>query len=214
MGVAAEPHNRAATRPALLKGDRASTASVPVTNPDFAVPPNDDQLPKPTPVQAWQQGTGKWHVDAPVAVVGQRVLVASAFLDKEKEGDRALFCLDAKTGDIQWRAPLKYNPWGGPSVINDLIVVTGSTIGYEPKLVKVAKGGIAAFDLATGKEKWHKDLNAGIVSCAALTKELAVVCANCHSHLAHVFAGEGYDTPTDLRYCINSISLTLEPDGA
>jgi peptide-methionine (R)-S-oxide reductase len=26
-----------------------------------------------------------------------------------------------------------------------------------------------------------------------------------------VFAGEGYDTPTDLRYCINSISLTFEP---
>jgi peptide-methionine (R)-S-oxide reductase len=26
-----------------------------------------------------------------------------------------------------------------------------------------------------------------------------------------VFAGEGYDTPTDLRYCINSVSLKLEP---
>lgn len=38
-----------------------------------------------------------------------------------------------------------------------------------------------------------------------------VLCANCHSHLGHVFAGEGYDTPTDLRYCINSISMTLEP---
>jgi peptide-methionine (R)-S-oxide reductase len=37
-----------------------------------------------------------------------------------------------------------------------------------------------------------------------------VVCAACHSHLGHVFAGEGYDTPTDLRYCINSISMTFE----
>lgn len=36
-----------------------------------------------------------------------------------------------------------------------------------------------------------------------------VLCANCESHLGHVFAGEGYNTPTDLRYCINSISLTL-----
>lgn len=38
-----------------------------------------------------------------------------------------------------------------------------------------------------------------------------VKCAQCRSHLGHVFEGEGYDTPTDLRYCINSISLTLEP---
>lgn len=37
-----------------------------------------------------------------------------------------------------------------------------------------------------------------------------VLCANCKSHLGHVFAGEGFDTPTDLRYCINSISLTLD----
>jgi peptide-methionine (R)-S-oxide reductase len=38
-----------------------------------------------------------------------------------------------------------------------------------------------------------------------------VLCANCHSHLGHVFEGEGYGTPTDLRYCINSISMTFEP---
>ncbi|TDO45330.1 peptide-methionine (R)-S-oxide reductase [Kribbella sp. VKM Ac-2527] len=42
-------------------------------------------------------------------------------------------------------------------------------------------------------------------------KRVEVRCANCGSHLGHVFEGEGYGTPTDLRYCINSVSLTLAP---
>jgi peptide-methionine (R)-S-oxide reductase len=36
-------------------------------------------------------------------------------------------------------------------------------------------------------------------------------CGQCGSHLGHVFRGEGFKVPTDERWCINSVCLTLEP---
>jgi len=43
------------------------------------------------------------------------------------------------------------------------VVVTGSTIGYAMADLKKARGDVAAFDLADGKEKWRKEVPTGVL---------------------------------------------------
>lgn len=56
--------------------------------------------------------------------------------------------------------------------------------------------------LAEGRVRYLSDKSLGM-------ERIEVRCAACDSHLGHLFKGEGYDTPTDERFCINSISLKL-----
>jgi peptide-methionine (R)-S-oxide reductase len=67
--------------------------------------------------------------------------------------------------------------------------------------------GWPSFDEALpGAIRYIEDRSMGMV-------RVEVRCAVCDSHLGHRFDGEGY-TPKDARYCINSVSLRLEPaDG-
>jgi len=146
-------------------------------DPDFAIPPNEDQLPKPAPKRLWQVGQEQWHVDAPVAVVGERVLAASAYLDAEKVGERCLLCLNASDGKTLWKAPLTMNPWAGATVASKLVLVGGSSIRFDPKAIPDAKGEVAAFDLDSGSLRWRKEVPGGIVSSVAVKGPLAIFVA-------------------------------------
>jgi len=61
------------------------------------------------------------------------------------------------------------------------------------------------YDAQPGSVIFTQDESSGL-------SRTGVTCANCGGHLGHVFDGEGFSTPTDKRYCINSLSLKFTPD--
>jgi outer membrane protein assembly factor BamB len=150
-------------------------------DPDFALAPSDDQLPKPTPKLLWQKNQDdgkKWHVDAPLEVVGDRVLLASANLS-EGPRDCALYCLSAADGKRIWRAELEHNPWGGATVSADgqTVVVGCSSIRFDPSEVAQGRGEVVALSLADGAVKWRKQIPGAVVSPVAVAKDLAIFTA-------------------------------------
>ncbi|CAD6446222.1 9cb00137-94cc-46eb-a9b2-d660e08c00ea [Sclerotinia trifoliorum] len=65
-------------------------------------------------------------------------------------------------------------------------------------------GWPAYFDNIPGAVTRHTDNTLGM-------QRTEIVCSNCGGHLGHVFKGEGFNTPTDERHCVNSVSMKFAP---
>jgi outer membrane protein assembly factor BamB len=144
--------------------------------PEYTPPPDGDALPLPAPKRLWQAGEGRWHVDAPVAVVEGCVLAASAYLGDDKAGECAVVCLQSRDGSAVWKTSLRLNPWAGPTV-GPYVLVGCSSIRLDPKAIPGAKGEVLALELDTGAVKWRKGVAGGVLSSVAVREGLAVFTA-------------------------------------
>ncbi|TFL01903.1 peptide methionine sulfoxide reductase msrB [Pterulicium gracile] len=67
-------------------------------------------------------------------------------------------------------------------------------------------GWPAFFDAIPGAVSRHEDRSLG-------RQRIEITCTACNGHLGHVFKGEGFQTPTDERHCVNSVSMKFKEGG-
>ncbi len=142
---------------------------------ELAIPPSEESLPQATPQKLWQVGEKTWHVDAALALVGEKILLTSSFLEEDKVGKRVAAAIDKKTGKTLWETPLDINPWSGCSIDGNIALIGCSSIRFDRNLVDQGKGQLVALDVETGAVKWKKDISGGVLSSVAVKDGLAVI---------------------------------------
>jgi len=64
-------------------------------------------------------------------------------------------------------------------------------------------GWPAFYDEIPGAVERHEDNEYGM-------RRVEITCKNCGGHLGHVFENEGFPTPTNIRHCVNSVSVKFK----
>ncbi len=136
--------------PADCKGKRVFiTAKALFNNGEIAVS-RSSFLSQPeeiggTPQLAWIRNVNaNLYFSSPV-VAGGKVYAAS--VDEDLKGEGAVFALDAKTGELQWKYPVRN------SIKNTIAVDEGTVFAHD------AEGYLYAIDAQTGRLKWDKKMN-------------------------------------------------------
>ncbi|KZP01421.1 peptide methionine sulfoxide reductase msrB [Calocera viscosa TUFC12733] len=99
----------------------------------------------------------------------------------------------------------KYNHFVEPGVYT--CAACGTPLYKSTTKFDSGCGWPAFFDAIPGAVVRHEDRS-------MFMTRTEITCAACGGHLGHVFKGEGFDTPTDERHCVNSVSLDFSKDEA
>lgn len=81
----------------------------------------------------------------------------------------------------------------------------GTVLFESGKKFDARCGWPSFYDAIPGRVTFTDDSSLGM-------KRTEVTCSTCGGHLGHLFEGERFGTPTDQRYCINSLSLKFTPE--
>jgi outer membrane protein assembly factor BamB len=119
----------------------------------------------------WQYSNGL-HVDASPAIIGKRVFCGSGVdRDKEegKQGETAIFCLDAESGNELWKITVDLPVWGSPCTFGDQVFYglgNGDALSSAPN----PAGALLCVAATDGRQLWRCDVPDGVLERPAVDR--------------------------------------------